>query len=360
MAGAALVLTIILAAANGANDVSKGVATLVASGLASVRVAIAWGIATTAAGGLLAAFASQGLVQIFSGAGIVNGTPAVGPFFLAVAVGAVLWLAVATAMGLPVSTTHSLFGALIGVALMHQGAHAVAWHVAATKVVAPLLLSPILSAALVLAVLPAVRRGFARFGSACVCVEETQAANLSGCAAASVTAPTPAVVAAPKCDENSIVRLRAADTMHWLSSGAVSFFRGMNDVPKIVAVGLAGAVATGMSVVSVYLAVAIAMSCGALAGQRVLRTLAFKVTRMEPDTGLAANAVTAMLGGAASGWSLPVSTTHVSSGAIFGIGASRQSALDWSSVREIASAWAITLPASALLAGIAFVVMSAM
>lgn len=353
MAIAVLALTSVLAAANAANDVSKGVATLVGSGLASVQRAIAWGIVTTAAGGLVAAFATQGLVKTFSGGGIVHGAPAGAPFFLAVAIGAVVWLAFATATGMPVSTTHSLFGALIGVALVERGLAALAWQTALVKIAAPLILSPLIGAALVLGVLPAVRRGFARYGNACVCVEE-QPAVLSTAGAASMTLSAPNIVAAASCAQPVVARVKAVDTMHWATSGATSFFRGMNDVPKIVAIGIGAAAAAGMSSKLVYVLVVVAMSCGALMGQRVVRTLACKLTRIEPDSGLAANAVTSFLVGIASAWSLPVSTTHVSSGAIFGIGASRNGTLDWSALRGIVTAWAVTLPASAVLAGVTF------
>ena len=352
MAIAVLALTFVLAGANAANDVSKGVATLVGSGLASVRRAIAWGIVTTAAGGVVAAFAAQGLVKTFSGGGIVHGAPAGASFLLAVAVGAVLWLAFATVTGLPVSTTHSLFGALIGVAIVERGVASLAWQTALLKIAAPLILSPLIGAALVLAVLPAIRRGFARYGNHCVCVEEP-APLLSATGAASVALGAPAIVAAASCAQPVAARVKAVDTMHWLSSGTTSFFRGMNDVPKIVAIGIGAAAAAGISSKLVYALVVVAMSCGALVGQRVVRTLALKVTRIEPDTGLAANAVTSLLVGIASSWSLPVSTTHVSSGAIFGIGASRDGTLDWSALRGIVTAWGVTLPASAILAGTA-------
>lgn len=341
---AVLSLTIVLAAANAANDVSKGVATLVGSGLATVRRAIAWGIVTTAAGGVLAVFMSQGLVKTFSGGGLLIGKPGGSSFFLAVAVGAVAWLVIATVAGLPVSTTHSLFGALIGVALVERGAAAIAWMTVAGKIALPLILSPLIGSAIVLAVLPPIRRAFPKYGGACVCVEEVAIAG---------GATTPVVIAAANC-ETAVARVSAVDTMHWVSSGATSFFRGMNDVPKIVAIGVAAAAATGVSSSAVYALVVAAMSVGALFGQRVVRTLACKVTRIEPDTGVAANAVTSLLVGMASAWSLPVSTTHVSSGAIFGIGASRSGALDWSVLRGIVTAWCVTLPASAILAAVAF------
>src|SRR5260221_12242784 len=110
LAGAAI------ACVNGANDVAKGVATLVGSGLASERRAIAWGAAWTCAGGLLGALFAGAMVTAF-GKGLL--APHVAPSFdaaLAVVVGATIWVLVATRTGLPVSTTHAVLGAMTGVA----------------------------------------------------------------------------------------------------------------------------------------------------------------------------------------------------------------------------------------------------
>ncbi|TMC55544.1 MAG: hypothetical protein E6J20_00325 [Chloroflexi bacterium] len=106
-------LTLVVAFANGANDVSKGVATLVGSGVTDLRRALFWGTAWTVAGGVIAAFASQGLVAVFSGKGLLDATPGT-HFLVSVAVGAIGWLIIATRTGLPVSTTHSLVGRSAG------------------------------------------------------------------------------------------------------------------------------------------------------------------------------------------------------------------------------------------------------
>jgi PiT family inorganic phosphate transporter len=97
----------LLAYANGANDVSKGITTLTGSGGASYRTAIAWGTAWTLAGGLASLVISIGLVKAFTSA-IVSPEVLAGPTFaLAVACGAAAWVIVASATGLPVSTTHA-------------------------------------------------------------------------------------------------------------------------------------------------------------------------------------------------------------------------------------------------------------
>src|SRR5260370_28381025 len=98
-----IALTLVVAFANGANDVSKGIATLVGSGVSNYRRAIAWGSLCTVAGALTAAFASQGLVATFTGKGILTQTTASTNFLLAIAFGAIAWLIIATRAGMPLS-----------------------------------------------------------------------------------------------------------------------------------------------------------------------------------------------------------------------------------------------------------------
>ena len=353
-----IALTLVLATANGANDVSKGIATVVGSRVASAKTAVVWGVVATAAGGLVAAFATQGLVKTFSGKGIVL-VPETGlPFFLAIAIGAIGWLVVATMTGTPVSTTHSIFGALLGVAMVKGGLEGVAWTGAMMKVAVPLLFSPLVSLLLVLAVLPVIGRLFQRFGRYCLCIEEQEPvlATVGGGAMSSMAAEVPRMNAGESCSNGSVARFSAVDSLHWLSSGATSFFRGMNDTPKILAIGIVASVAIGISTTSMYVLVAAAMAIGGLfGGFRVVETLAHKVTPLEPDNGFAANLVTSILVGLASRWAMPVSTTHVASGAIFGTGVgSKNRGLRLRVVGEILLAWVITLPLSGIVGAVAY------
>src|SRR5438876_6184512 len=106
-ATALLALVALLAFANGSNDVSKGIATLVGSGISNWKTAVVWGTLWTVAGGLLAAFASQGLVAVFSGNGFLDRPVSGGAFLASVAIGATAWVLFASRTGLPVSTTHA-------------------------------------------------------------------------------------------------------------------------------------------------------------------------------------------------------------------------------------------------------------
>jgi PiT family inorganic phosphate transporter len=345
-----IVFTLVLAFANGANDVSKGIATLVGSGVTNYRGAVIWGTAATFAGALAAAFLSQALVTTFSGKGIVAQPSAAASFLLSVTIGAIGWLVIATRTGLPVSTTHSIVGALVGATLMQSSASGVTWNALLTKVGAPLLFSPIVSLLLVLAVGPLIRR-FRRSGDYCVCVEERAVVAPEGVTLREAF-PTVVTGTAESCS-TATARVSTMDVAHSISSAATSFFRGMNDTPKIVALGVAAAAAAGIATPPFYVLVAAAMAAGSLlAGFRVTETLAEKVTRMTPENGLAANLVTSLLVALASQFALPVSTTHVSSAAIVGTGVSRAN-VRWKIVREMLLAWIVTLPVSAVLAAIA-------
>ena len=343
-----LALTLFVAFANGANDVSKGIATLVGSGVSNYRRAVVWGSLCTVGGALTAAFASQGLVATFSGKGILSQPTASTNFLLAVACGAIGWLIMATATGMPVSTTHSLTGALIGAAIMQAGLGGIIWRALATKVALPLVASPVMALVLLLLILPLLRPLIARFDRYCVCVEQMTPVTPEGMTLREAM-PVVEVGSVQSCS-TAVARISAIDSLHWISSGATSFFRGMNDTPKVLALGTAAAVTLGVGRFPQYVLIALAMGAGSvIAGFRVTRTLAERVTRISPSNGFAANLVTSILVGAASRFALPVSTTHVSSGAIIAVGLSQRD-VHWKIVSEMLLAWLVTLPASAFVA----------
>ena len=359
-----LVLTLLaalLAWANGSNDISKGIATLVGSGVSNFRSAVIWGTLWTVAGGIVAAFASQGLVATFSGNGFLA-RAVTGPAFLAaVAIGAIAWLLFASRTGLPVSTTHSIAGALAGAGVVAEGAAGLHWGTFAQKVALPLGLSPVISVLLVYALFPLLSRATARVEAYCLCLERTVVIGgpaPAGVIAMSATTTETIVGTEADCASSPTVaaRLSAIDALHWLSSALTSFARGLNDTPKIVALGIVAAATLGITGFPFYLAIALAMGAGSLiAGFRVTETLAHRVTPMSHGEGFAANLVTTLLVGAASLVALPVSTTHVSSGAIIGIGLHRGAAtIRWHTVREMLLAWLVTLPVSALVGAGAF------
>jgi inorganic phosphate transporter, PiT family len=143
--------------------------------------------------------------------------------------------------------------------------------------------------------------------------------------------------------------------LHWLSSGAASAARGLNDTPKIVAVGAFALVPAGMSSRSVLLCVAGAMAMGSiLFGTRVARRLGEDVVHMDHVEGFKANLTTAALVGLAANRGLPLSTTQVSSGAIAGAAGSHPSRLNGRTLRDFAIAWTVTPLSAALVAAAVF------
>jgi PiT family inorganic phosphate transporter len=358
---ALVLLAGLLAFANGSNDISKSISTLVGAGVTNARAAVVWGALWTVAGATGAAFVSQALVATFSGTGFLSGGRLPAAFPAAVAIGAICWVLFASRTGLPVSTTHAIAGALAGAGVAAQGAAALHWDVLARKVALPLGLSPLLSIAVVAAVFPLIGRAARRADAYCLCVERRELAPAGGAlsahASGSLIAPGALMAPAAECDAAPAVAARVSvlGGLHWLSAALTAFARGLNDAPKIAALGIGAAAVFGVRGFAFYAALAGAMAAGSLlAGFRVVETLASKVTPMSPAEGFAANLVTTLLVGTASFASLPVSTTHVSTGAIVGIGIRRGPGfIRWRTVGEMAIAWLVTIPVAGLVAAAA-------
>jgi PiT family inorganic phosphate transporter len=363
------VAVLFLAYSNGANDNFKGVATLFGSGTASYRVALVWATVTTLAGSLLALYLAGGLVEAFKGKGLVPDEVTRQPaFLLAVSLGAALTVLLATWTGLPVSTTHALTGGLVGAGLLAASGE-VRFASLGSSFVLPLLFSPVAALLLTLLLYPLFR--FSRRASGvssrtCVCVGadyEEVAVQPNGSLTLLRTGTLIAVGEAPACVERYRGRVlgleagRLLDGLHYLSGGAVGFARGLNDTPKIVALLLAGEAlgpVLGLSLVALVMAAG-----GVLNARRVAETMSRKITRMNPGQGFTANLVTSLLVAGASRLGLPVSTTHVSVGALFGIGVVSGTARA-RTVFGILLAWVTTLPLGALLAAGAYLLLSAL
>ena len=349
-----LLVTLVLAAANGANDNIKGAATLLGSGLVRYRSALALATIATTLGGVVSIHLAHGLLVAFSGKGIVpDGTTTSLPFLLSVgsAAGATIWAA--TRLGLPVSTTHALLGGLVGAGFaavpgsVHLG-------VALQSILLPLLLSPAVALLLSMGVIPLLRwtRTRAATAAPCLCVDSTVSIAANGSAA--IAQPTltlgrssdVACQPTPARAVHAVDGVAWVDRLHFASAAAVSFARGLNDTPKIAALMVAGgALGAGSASLAVVLAMAIG---GWLAAARVADTLAFRLTKMDAGEGLAGNLVTSFLVIVASRFGMPVSTTHVSTGAIFGI-ALRNGSGHAAVIRNIVLAWVATLPLAAVL-----------
>ena len=360
-----LLMTLFLAYTNGANDNFKGVATLFGSRTTTYHTALWWATAATCAGSCAAIYFSGGLVKAFSGKGLVPDALIQQPaFLLCVGLSAALTVLLATLTGFPISTTHAITGALVGAGLVEAGA--VNLGKLGQVFFLPLIVSPFLSFALAGLLYPAFRWARARLGverHMCLCLDggAAEAVDLrpDGTAVMRATGMSLTVGQLSACVaryDGAVFGLDAQwilDRLHYLSAGAVSFARGLNDTPKIVAL-LVAATGLGLSLSSGMFAVGIAMGLGGLLNARkVALTMSEGITTMNHGQGFTANLVTACLVTTASRFGLPVSTTHVSCGSLFGIGTVGGQAR-WPMIRNIILSWLITLPvAGACAAGLA-------
>ncbi len=348
----------LLAFANGANDVSKGIATLAGSGVADARRAIRWGTIWTLAGALSGLCLGSNLIATFS-KDIYAGDPALSaPAALAVAFAPSLWVLLATRFGWPVSTTHALTGGLLGTGILAFGWQGINWGNALAKIVVPLAASPFVSIGLAFVLFPVLRSVMAVVENHCLCLTPFPqivpkiASHGNETAAATAGAVTlPVLGSMEECRTAVTGWSLKRDQVHWLTSALVSFSRGLNDTPKLIAVVLpllllAQSKFNGW----LFLVAALAMGLGSwAAGRKVTDLLGFRVTPMDHDQGFSANFVTALLVIFATRFGLPVSTTHVSASAIMGVGLAGKRSLDVKVVSEMLLAWLVTVPVSALI-----------
>lgn len=141
----------------------------------------------------------------------------------------------------------------------------------------------------------------------------------------------------------------ALNVLHYISAGVVSFARGLNDTPKLVSLML---LCNFFSIQINILILAITMAIGGLLNaKRIAETMSKKITKMNHGQGFTANLVTGFLVIAASKFGLPVSTTHVSVGSIYGIGLVNKTANN-KEILKIALSWLLTLPIAAVLSAL--------
>ncbi len=360
---AALIIgaTLFIAYANGANDNFKGVATLFGSGTTDYRTALWWATATTLAGSLAAVFLATKLIPVFQGQGLVPISLAQSqPFLAAVILGAALTVFLAAKIGIPISTTHSLMGALFG-----SGFVAVGFNLGFDNLIhsffLPLFLSPLVAvslAALAFPLLTTMLRFVGLTKENCICIGNEIVPVTVTPEGYMISQGSESLRILVNRETECVQRLSGTllgvnaqsviDVGHFLSAGAVSFARGLNDTPKIIALGL---VAGALNLSWFIGLVAIVMAVGGLvSAKKVAEMMSKRITTMDPEQGFLSNLVTSFLVIFASKWGLPVSTTHVACGALFGIGMANGKA-EWGVIRTILLAWLLTLPVAAILAG---------
>ncbi len=365
---AAVLLTVLcLAYANGANDNFKGVATLFGSGITDYRRALWWGTAATCAGSLAAVVLADRLIRNFSGKGLVMDEVTADPHYLAaVACGAGLTVLVATFVGMPISTTHGLVGALVGAGW--AAGSPLAFSRLGREFFLPLLASPVLAIVVtgaLYALFHAIRLRHGIVEETCFCIgHETieavprldSALMLERVELLTVSRGT--VVTCRNRYAGRFLGIDVAatvDRLHFLSAGAVSFARGLNDTPKIAALLLVVPVLGKPG--AIILVGALILIGGLVSARKVAETMSRKITPMNHGQGFTANLVTSAVVLSASRFGLPVSTTHVSCGALFGIGTVNRRA-HWKMIGTILAAWLTTLPCGAALGALAYAVLS--
>lgn len=358
--------TCFLAYANGANDNFKGVASLYGSRTAFYGTALGWATVTTFAGSIASIFLAQTLLKKFSGKGLVpDSLVASEHFLLAVVMGAALTVILATLTGFPVSTTHGLTGALVGGGLLAGGTQ-VNFAALQKSFLVPLLLSPVLAIVLGALIYLGFRFVRLRFGVTkewCLCIgsdERIVPLPQPGSALSlQETAPELSVMVANAgaCTERyagSFVGVRAQhfmDATHFLSAGVVCFARALNDTPKMVAMLL---IVKALDIRWGFAATAGMMVIGGLIhSPKIAETMSRRIAEMNHGQGFSANFCTGILVIAASVFALPVSTTHVAVGSLFGIGLATGKA-NPRVMMGIVLSWIITLPCAGVLSAAAY------
>ena len=261
------------------------------------------------------------------GEGLVNQTDANQTVVAGALIGAIVWNLLTWRLGIPSSSSHALIGGLLGASIAAAGPGAIIVDGFVGKVLLPLISSPVLGVII-------------GFGLMVLILNVFQHAH-------------------PRRLNDRFRRLQL------LSAGYMAFSHGSNDAQKTMGVMTLALVSAGVLEtfevpVPVILIAASAISLGTAAGGwRIIRTMGQRVVKLDPVHGFAAETTAATIIFGASYLGMPVSTTHVISSAIMGVGATqRLSAIRWSVAGNIVTAWILTIPASAAVAAISYLLLS--
>ena len=265
---------------------------------------------------LLGALVSTSVAKTV-GEGIVNTDLVTLQVVMAALVGAVVWNLVTWRFGIPSSSSHALFGGLIGAMIASAGVSGVIWSGVVEKIILPMIGSPLL--------------GFVG-------------------AWLLMTGLIWLVRKRQQGPVNTWFR-----RLQPISAGFMAFSHGANDAQKtmgIIALALfaSGQIDTFTIPLWVKIACALAMAAGTYSGGwRIIHTLGSKVIKLDPIHGFAAETAAATVIQLATHFGVPVSTTHTITAAIMGVGSTqRLSAVRWGVAGNIVTAWVLTLPAAGL------------
>ena len=313
-----LVLAVVFDYINGFHDTANAIATSVATRALRPQHAILM----AAAFNFIGAFAGTAVAKTI-GAGLVQETTTSQAVVMAALLGAIAWNLLTWRLGIPSSSSHALIGSLLGATILAAGTGAVKWDGVVGKVLVPLVTSPILGFIIAFWLMIALYWIFRR--------------------------------ARRRPMTRGFRRLQV------LSAGYMAFAHGSNDAQKtmgIVTLALfaAGVIPTVDVPIWVIIGAASAISLGtAVGGWRIMRTMGRKVVELEPIHGFAAETTAATVLLVTAHLGMPVSTTHVISSAIMGVGSSKgPRGVRWGVARTILLAWVVTIPATALAGALAW------
>jgi PiT family inorganic phosphate transporter len=303
---------------NGFHDTANSIATVVSTRVLSPRTAILMSASLNFVGALCFTNVAETIAK-----GLVAG--ATQPVILAAIVGAIIWNLITWYFGIPSSSSHALVGGLIGATWCHAGTRAILWGGVRDKVLVPLVASPV--SGLII--------GFILMGAIMALFANRQAGSMG----------------------------KLFRTLQVASSAFMSFAHGSNDAQKSMGIITLALVSYGThnmahAVVPLWvkLACAIAMALGtSIGGWRIIKTMGHKIIRLEPVHGFAAETSASIVILYATMTGQTVSTTHVISGSIFGVGAAKRvSAVRWQVAVNMIFAWILTIPAAATVAAICY------
>jgi PiT family inorganic phosphate transporter len=319
-----LLLAVVFDYANGFHDTANAIATSVSTRALRPHYAILM----SAAANFIGALTGTAVAKTIAGGIATTPSGDAGQIVVAAAlVGGIAWDLITWRLGMPSSSSHALIGGLIGAAIAASGVGALNLVGIFEKVVIPLVLSPVLGVVVGFFVMVVLLNLFRRFH--------------------------------PRKLNDRFRRLQI------LSAAYMAFSHGSNDAQKTMGIVTLALVAGGVldaPVVPVWVIIlaATAMALGtAGGGWRIIRTMGQRVVKLDPVHGFAAETTAATIIVGASAFGMPVSTTHVISSAIMGVGSSdRFSAVRWGVAWNIVVAWVLTIPASAAVAWLAWEVLS--
>ena len=304
---------------NGLHDAANSIATIVSTRVLSPRYAVGW-----AAFFNFVAFLVFGLhVAKTIGTGIVAPNVITDQVIFGALMGAIVWNVITWLGGIPSSSSHALIGGLVGSGVAHSGWRAIVW-TGLGKTIGAIFLSPALGFVLALLLVLAVSWAFVRTRPALVDLIFRQA--------------------------------------QFVSASLYSLGHGGNDAQKTMGIIAALLFAHGALGGSFFVPLWVVLSCQAamalgtlFGGWRIVRTMGSRITRLTPLQGVCAETAGSITLFLATGFGIPVSTTHTITGAIVGVGAARRtSAVRWNVAKDIVIAWVVTMPASGAIGAVFF------